>query len=74
MITRKNKRNARIGTFAVAHAKYWEQFDGLYENLMEFHKDFCAEVTANDVEMIDFGMIDSSEKAYTALEKMKDSL
>ena len=37
MITRKNKRNARIGTFAVAHAKYWEQFDGLYENLMEFH-------------------------------------
>ncbi len=73
MITRKNKRNARIGTFAVAHAKYWEQFDGLYENLMGFHKDFCAEVTSNDVELIDFGMIDSSEKAYTALEKMKEA-
>ena len=28
MITRKNKRNAKIGVFAVAHATYWGQFEG----------------------------------------------
>ena len=71
MIQRKNKRNAKIGVFAVAHATYWDQFEGLYENLMGFHKDFCNIVTENDVEIVDFGMIDSSEKAYEALKKMQ---
>lgn len=71
MITRKNKRTARIGLFAVAHAKYWEQFDGLYENIMGYHHDAIDLITRNDVEVIDYGMVDSSEKAYEALKKMK---
>lgn len=71
MIERKNKRTARIGVFAVAHATYWGQFEGLYDNIMGFHKDFCDTVSENDVEIIDFGMVDSSEKAYKALEQMK---
>lgn len=71
MITRKNKRTARIGIFAVAHATYWNQFEGLYESLMGFHKDLCDMVKANDVEIIDFGMIDSSEKSYAAAKKMQ---
>lgn len=73
MITRKNKRTARIGTFAVAHAKYWEQFDGLYDSLMNFHKTFCDIVSNNDVELIDFGMVDSSEKSYQVLKKMQSA-
>ena len=71
MITRKNKRTARIGIFAVAHATYWNQFEGLYESLMGFHKDLCDMVKANDVEIIDFGMIDSSKKSYAAAKKMQ---
>lgn len=71
MITRKNKRTAKIGIFAVAHATYWNQFEGLYESLMGFHKDLCGMVKANDVEIIDFGMIDSSEKSYAAAKKMQ---
>ena len=71
MITRKNKRNAKIGIFAVAHAAYWSQFEGLYENLMGYHKDLCGQVETNDVELIDYGMIDSSEKAYAAVSKMQ---
>lgn len=71
MITRKKKRTANIGTFGVAHATYWNQFEGLYENISGFHKDFCKIVESNDVNLINFGMIDSSEKAYAALEKMK---
>ena len=71
MITRKNKRNAKIGVFAVAHATYWGQFEGLYENLMGFHKDFCEIVKENDVEIVDFGMVDSSEKGYEIAKKMQ---
>ena len=71
MITRKNKRNAKIGIFAVAHAAYWSQFEGLYENLMGYHKDLCCLVETNDVELIDYGMIDSSEKAYATVSKMQ---
>ena len=71
MIERKNKRTAKIGIFAVAHATYWAQFDGLYDNIMGFHKDFCDMVEKNDVEVVDFGMIDSSEKAYDVIPKMQ---
>lgn len=71
MIERKNKRYAKIGVFAVAHATYFEQFEGLYENLMIFHKEFCEMTEKNQVEVIDFGMIDTSEKAYEAAAKMQ---
>ena len=70
MIERKNKRTARIGVFAVAHATYWGQFEGLYENIMGYHQEFCEMTKANDVEVIDFGMIDDSEKAYDAIPKI----
>jgi hypothetical protein len=56
MIERKNKRNAKIGVFCVAHNTYFSQFDGLYENLMGYHGDFCDSVSKNDVEIIDFGL------------------
>lgn len=69
MIERKNKRTARIGVFAVGHAPYWKQFDGLYEKLLGYHKEFCEIVGKNDVEIIDLGMIDSSRRAYAAAEE-----
>ena len=64
MIERKNKRCAKIGIFAVAHSTYWAQFEGLEENIMGYHAELCSMVQKNDVDVIDFGMIDSSEKAY----------
>ena len=70
MIERKKKRTAKIGIFAVAHATYWGQFEGLYDNIMGYHKDFCDMVEKNGVEVVDFGMIDSSEKAYDAVPKI----
>lgn len=71
MIERKKQRTAKIGVFAVAHNTYFSQFEGLYENLMGYHKDFCNMVSQNDVEIIDFGMVDTSEKAYATAEKIQ---
>ena len=71
MIQRFKKRTARIGIFAVAHDTYWHQFEGLLDNIMGYHMDFKEMVEENEVEIIDFGMIDSSIKAYDILPKMK---
>lgn len=71
MIERKNKRSARIGIFAVAHGVYWGQFPGLEERILGFHADAQKLIAANDVELIDYGMVDSSEKAYKVLQKMQ---
>ncbi len=73
MIERKHNRYAKIAVFAVAHATYWGQFEGLYEKIMGYHKDFIGLVGKNDVEIIDFGMVDSSEMAYLTAEKIKES-
>lgn len=71
MLKRKKSRTARIGIFAVAHNTYFKQFQGLYENLMGYHKAFCDMVEENQVEFVDLGIIDDSEKAYAAAERLQ---
>ena len=71
MIGRLKPRTARVGIFGVGHPVYWPQFPGLLETLMKYHEDLKAIVARQEVEVIDFGMIDSSEKAFEALERMK---
>jgi L-arabinose isomerase len=41
MIQRLKKRTAKVGVFAVGHDTYWEQFEGLLNNLMGYHGLFC---------------------------------
>lgn len=71
MIDRLNKRSARIGIFGVGHPVYWPQFPGLLETLMDYHEDMKTKIAENEVDVVDFGMVDSSEKAYDVLEKIK---
>ena len=70
MIQRRNARTARIGFFAVGHATYWRQFDGLLDSLLACHAEVGDLICANDVELFDLGMIDSSEKAFAAAERL----
>ena len=70
MIERKKPRTARIGVFAVAHGTYWDQFEGLLDNIMGYHRDFITMLEKNGVEVADFGMVDSSEKAYDKAREM----
>ena len=71
MIERRKPRSAKIGVFAVAHETYWGQFEGLYDNIMGYHRDFVEMLRAKDVEVVDFGMVDTSEGAYKALDSIK---
>ncbi|MBE7043340.1 MAG: arabinose isomerase [Ruminococcaceae bacterium] len=70
MIERKTKRTGRIGIFAVAHGTYWEQFEGLKENMMKYHKILCEKLQGMGVEVVDFGMVDTSQVAYETVQKI----
>jgi len=73
MLERIKKRTARIGVFGVAHEVYWSQFPGLYENLSSYHDKLKEIIHKNNVSVIDFGIIDTNNKAYAALSDMKAS-
>ncbi|WP_114750194.1 L-fucose/L-arabinose isomerase family protein [Pleomorphovibrio marinus] len=60
----------RIGVFGVGYFKYWNQFEGLLEDLLAKQEEFVKKVNQSDVELLDFGMVDSAEKAYALLPKL----
>lgn len=70
MIERKVKRTGKIGIFAVAHGTYWEQFDGLKENMMKYHRSLCEKLQGMGAEVEDFGMVDSSQTAFETVQKI----
>jgi L-arabinose isomerase len=61
----------RIGVFGVGYYKYWDQFEGLYEDLMQKQAKFIAKIKDDDIELFDFGMIDSPQKAYEVLKDIE---
>jgi L-arabinose isomerase len=60
----------RIGLFGVGYDKYWGQFPGLYEELMDKQKKFVDKFRDKDIVLIDFGMVDSPKMAYDALKRI----
>jgi len=74
MIKRLKERTARVGLFAVAHSTYWNQFEGLYESLCRYHKDAKDMISKNGVEVIDYGIVDSSESAFETARKMQGDM
>ncbi|MDR1565827.1 MAG: L-fucose/L-arabinose isomerase family protein [Treponema sp.] len=70
MIEHRKKARPRIGLFGVGHAIYWSQFEGLLNNLMKYHNDLKA-LLPPDVEIVDYGMVDTSEKAFSVLQDMR---
>lgn len=73
MLKRKYKREARVGVFAVVHAVYFEQFEGLKENLYGYHEVLCDKLRGMNVDVVDFGFVGSSAEAYVTLEKIKEA-
>ena len=71
MIERKVARSARIGFFCVGHKPYWVQFDGLLDSLLGFHGEAKKIIEANEVEVIDYGMVDDNIKSFEVAKKMR---
>jgi L-arabinose isomerase len=61
----------RIGVMGVGYYKYWEQFPGLYEELMQKQKSFMEKFKGENAELLDFGMVDSPGKAYDILKEIE---
>lgn len=71
LFKRKAGSVAKIGVFGVAYYKYWLQFEGLLDAMTEKQRVFVEDLKSRPVEVTDFGMIDTVEKAYDLLPRLK---
>ena len=72
---KNNREKGRVGFFAVVHNTYFDQFEGLRESLMHYHRVLAADLAEQPIELVDYGMIETSEQAYELLQRMQgDSL
>jgi len=60
----------KIGVVGVGHHTYWGQFPGLLEEMYK-KQDVFIDKIPDYVDVLDFGLIDDSEKAYKAEKVMK---
>lgn len=70
-IERRKKLTADIGVFGVGHHTYWQQFDGLLDDMHRKLDVFVEKVEAHDVQVTNFGLIDDARSAYAVLPKIK---
>lgn len=71
IVKRRPRSKARVGVFGVGYFKYWDQFEGLLEDLYKKQEVFIQMLGKNDVEVIDFGLVDNVESAYEMVPKLK---
>ncbi len=56
----------KIGLFGIGLDTYWDQFDGLLENLQGYQKQIKEKMERTGVEVIDAGLVDNPVKAREA--------
>lgn len=61
----------KVGLIGVGLNTYWKQFEGLLPRLIGYQDDICEHMTALHTDVINVGMIDTSQKAMLAVEKLK---
>ncbi len=71
IIPRRKPLTAKIGVFGVGYWKYWDQFEGLLEDLKEKQQLFIDKLGSFEVQVTDFGMVDDAESAYGLVPKLK---
>lgn len=72
-IERRKPLEARVGIVGVGHHTYWSQFDGLLAVMHEKQARFTRRVQAQGVTVSDFGLVDDSQTAYRALERIRQA-
>lgn len=61
----------KIGVVGVGYYKYWNQFEGLLEDMHKKQKLFLQKLQSHDVSVLDFGLVDDVHKAYEIVSKIK---
>ena len=61
----------KIGLFSIGLDTYWDQFDGLLDNLNAYHAEIHDRIGAMGVDVIDAGMVDNPNKAQVAADQFK---
>jgi L-arabinose isomerase len=56
----------RVGLFSIGLDTYWAQFTGLKQRLEGYNREIAARLAASGVEVVNLGMIDTSDKAAAA--------
>lgn len=67
----KTKLTTKVGLFGVGLDTYWNQFEGLLENLKKYQGQIKEKISGFGVEVIDAGMVDNPEKAKEAAAFLK---
>lgn len=71
LVERRRPLTAKVGLLGVGHHVYWPQFEGLLEEMHRKLGDAKSRLTANGVEVVEFGMLDNAATAYAAVPKIK---
>ncbi|GAB3263047.1 L-arabinose isomerase [Larkinella harenae] len=72
MTSKRKKTRPRIGVFGVGYFKYWSQFDGLLDDMMQKQAVLIQKIEAFDsAEIVDFGLVDDATKAYEMVPKLQ---
>lgn len=72
-LVRREERLPRIGVFGVGYFKYWPQFEGLLEALLKKQEVLIEKIKRNQVEVVDFGLVDDVQTAYGLVPKLKSA-
>ena len=71
IIEKRKQTKPRIGVFGVGYYKYWSQFDGLLDDMLQKQAVFIEKIGAGShAEVIDFGLVDNVQKAYELVPKL----
>ena len=70
MKNERHMKKARAAVFAVGHSNYWPQFPQLKNILLGLHKEFCNRISEYGVEVIDYGILDESTRAFDVAKKI----
>jgi L-arabinose isomerase len=66
-----DRERPRIGLFGVGYDKYWSQFEGLLDELLQKHAVLKEKLTKKDAVVMEFGMVDNPAKAYQLAQELQ---
>ena len=72
-IERLKPLTARVGILGVGHHTYWDQFEGLLDQMYHKLEVFKSLVAEHQVEVVEFGMSDGAKTAYEVAPKINQA-